>query len=299
MFQKIKDLFDKHTEEDEVIETIEEIMDEREERGDDVLVDKDEMLLLKNMFKLRDKRASDMVLPRAEISAISLNAKRDEIKKIILRDKYTRLPVYDKTLDNIVGVLHTKDLLCALLKNKSLDIASLMNRHVMFIAPSMRALDLLRKMQAGGVQMSVVVDEFGGTLGLITLEDLLEEIVGEIEDEHDLLDEAPELKYISPKVIEADARIELIQLEKKIGHFLTPEDKEAEIDTVGGIVFHTAGRLPCKGEVITHPSGVRFQIMEVDTRRIRRVRISHLDGLKKKAGTPRKKTKKTALIKKK
>ena len=129
MFNKIKELFDKHPEEDEVIETIEEIMDEREERGDDVLVDKDEMLLLKNMFKLRDKRASDVALPRAEISAIALNAKPEEIKKIILRDKYTRLPVYDKTLDNIVGVLHTKDLLYTLFKNEPLNLLKIMNRH--------------------------------------------------------------------------------------------------------------------------------------------------------------------------
>lgn len=282
MFNKIKELFEKHPEEDEVIETIEEIMDEREERGDDVLVEKDEMLLLKNMFKLRDKRAIDVALPRAEISAIPLNAKPDEVKKIILRDKYTRLPVYDKTLDNIVGVLHTKDLLCATLKNAPLNILDIMNRHVSFVAPSMRALDLLRDMQSKGIQLAVVVDEFGGTAGLITLEDLLEEIVGEIEDEHDLLDTPPELKRISPKVIEADARIELERLEKMVGNFLTLDDKDAEIDTVGGLVFHTAGRLPYKGEVITHPSGLKFQVADVDTRRIKKVRITHFENLRKK-----------------
>ncbi len=289
MFQKIKDLFNKHPEEEEVLETIEEIMDEREERGDDVLVDKDEMLLLKNMFKLRDKRASDVALPRGEISALSLSAKPEEIKKLIVRDKYTRLPVYDKTLDHIVGVLHTKDLLCALLQNRPLDINQIMNKHVLFVAPSMRALDLLRKMQSGGVQLSVVIDEYGGTFGIITLEDLLEEIVGEIEDEHDLLDVPPELKFLSPKVLEADARIEISQLEKKIGHFMTLEDQEAEIDTVGGLVFYTAGRLPCKGEVITHSSGLKFQIIEVDARRIRLVKITHFDGLKKKSHSASKK----------
>lgn len=283
MFNKIKELFEKHPEEDEVIETIEEIMDEREERGDDVLVDKDEMLLLKNMFKLRDKRASDVALPRAEISAVPLNAKPEELKKIILRDKYTRLPVYDKTLDNIVGVLHTKDLLCALLKQDSLKILDIMNRHVMFVAPSMHALDLLRDMQSKGFQLAVVVDEFGGTLGLITLEDLLEEIVGEIEDEHDILDMPPELKRLSPKVIESDARIELNRLEKMIGDFLTPEDKEAEIDTVGGLVFHTAGRIPYKGEVITHPSGIKFQVVDVDARHIKKLRLTHFEHLRKKS----------------
>ncbi len=282
MFNKIKEMFDKHPEEDEVIETIEEIMDEREERGEDVLVDKDEMLLLKNMFKLRDKRACDVVLPRGEICAIPVNAKPEEVKKIILRDKYTRLPVYDKTLDNIIGILHTKDVLYALLKQKPLNILDIMNRHVLFIAPSMRALDLLRTMQAKGSQMAVVVDEFGGCMGLITLEDLLEEVVGEIEDEHDILDEPPQLKRISPKVIESDARIELSCLEKMIGSFVTPDDKEAEIDTLGGLVFHTAGRLPFKGEVITHPSGIKFQIIDVDARRIKKLRLTHPIHRKKK-----------------
>ncbi|MBE6446067.1 MAG: HlyC/CorC family transporter [Alphaproteobacteria bacterium] len=282
MFNKIKEMFDKHPEEDEVIETIEEIMDEREERGEDVLVDKDEMLLLKNMFKLRDKRACDVVLPRGEICAIPVNAKPEEVKKIILRDKYTRLPVYDKTLDNIIGILHTKDVLYALLKQKPLNILDIMNRHVLFVAPSMRALDLLRTMQAKGSQMAVVVDEFGGCMGLITLEDLLEEVVGEIEDEHDILDEPPQLKRISPKVIESDARIELSRLEKMIGSFVTPDDKEAEIDTLGGLVFHTAGRLPFKGEVITHPSGIKFQIIDVDARRIKKLRLTHPIHRKKK-----------------
>jgi CBS domain containing-hemolysin-like protein len=282
MFNKIKEIFEKHPEEDEVIETIEEIMDEREERGEDVLVDKDEMLLLTNMFKLRDKRASDVVLPRGEICAIPVNAKPEEIKKIILRDKYTRLPVYEKTLDNIIGILHTKDVLYALLKKKHFEILDIMNRHVLFVAPSMRALDLLRMMQAKGMQMAVVVDEFGGCMGLITLEDLLEEVVGEIEDEHDMLDEPPQLKRISPKVIEADARIELLRLEKMIGAFVMPEDKEAEIDTLGGLVFHTAGRLPFKGEVITHPSGIKFQIVDVDARRIKKVRLTHPIQQKKK-----------------
>lgn len=283
MFNKIKEMFDKHPEEDEVIETIEEIMDEREERGEDVLVDKDEMLLLKNMFKLRDKRACDVVLPRGEICAIPLNAKPEEVKKIILRDKYTRFPVYDKTLDNIIGILHTKDVLYELLKQKPLNVLDIMNRHVLFIAPSMRALDLLRTMQAKGSQIAVVVDEFGGCMGLITLEDLLEEVVGEIEDEHDILDEPPQLKRISPKVIEADARIELSRLEKMIGSFVTPDDKEAEIDTLGGLVFHAAGRLPFKGEVITHPSGIKFQIIDVDARRIKKLRLTHPIHHKKKA----------------
>ena len=217
MFDKIKDIFEKHPEEEEAIETVEEIMDEREERGDDVLVDDDEMLLLKNVFKLRDKRASDIAIPRAQMVAISVHATPEEVKKIVQKDKYTRMPVYEKNLDNIVGVLHTKDLLSAILDKKPIEVEKIMNHHVVFVAPSMRGLDLLREMQAKGMQLAVVVDEFGGTLGLVTLEDLLEEIVGEIEDEHDMLDSPPELKQVSPRVIEADARVELSELENMIG----------------------------------------------------------------------------------
>jgi len=289
MFEKIKEIFERHPEEEEAIETVEEIMDEREERGDDVLVDDDEMLLLKNVFKLRDKRASDIAIPRAQMVAISVHATPEEVKKIVQKDKYTRMPVYEKNLDNIVGVLHTKDLLGAILERKPIDVAKIMNRHVVFVAPSMRGLDLLREMQAKSMQIAVVVDEFGGTLGLITLEDLLEEIVGEIEDEHDMLDKPPELIQISPRVIEADARIELPKLEAMIGHFLTEEDKEAEIDTVGGFVFHIAGRLPYRGEIITHASGLKFQVTDVDTRRIKKVKITHFEQLKKKPKAKKKK----------
>ena len=289
MFEKIKEIFEKHPEEEEAIETVEEIMDEREERGDDVLVDDDEMLLLKNVFKLRDKRASDIAIPRAQMVAISVHATPEELKKIVQKDKYTRMPVYEKNLDNIVGVLHTKDLLSAILERKPIDVAKIMNRHVVFVAPSMRGLDLLREMQAKSMQLAVVVDEFGGTMGLITLEDLLEEIVGEIEDEHDMLDKPPELTQVSPRVIEADARVELSELEAMIGHFLTEEDKEAEIDTVGGFVFHIAGRLPYRGEIITHSSGVKFQVTDVDARRIKKVKITHFEQLKKKPKAKKKK----------
>ena len=282
MFGKIKEFFTKHPEEEEAIETVEEIMDEREERGDDVLVDDDEMLLLKNVFKLRDKRAADIAIPRAQIVAIPINATASELKKVVLNDKYTRMPVYEKTLDNVVGVLHTKDLLGAILEKKSIDVKRLMNAHVFFAAPSMRGLDLLREMQAKSMQLAVIVDEFGGTQGLVTLEDLLEEIVGEIEDEHDMLDSPPELKQISPRVIEADARVELAKLCEMVGPFLTAEDKEADVDTIGGLIFHMTGRLPYRGEIITHSSGLKFQVMDVDARRIKKVKITRFETLKKK-----------------
>ena len=197
----------------------------------------------------------------------------------MIRDKFTRMPVYDKTLDNIVGLIHVKDLLCALFEGKELDLPAIMNTAVLFVPPAIRALDLLREMQAKRAQMAVVIDEFGGTDGLITLEDLLEEIVGEIEDEHDALDEALRLKQINSDLIEADARVYVDDLEELTGTFLTSADKEAEIDTVGGLVFHHAGRLPHRGETIKHPSGLKFQVLDVDDRHIKKVRISHFKTL--------------------
>ena len=185
--RKIKDKFDRHPEEDRVIETIEEIMDEREERGDDVLVDSDELLLLKNLFKLKDIRAGQIMIPRIDIVGIPKTITLSEVKDIIIKDKFTRLPVYDKSLDNVVGVVHVKDLLCKLFEvGKDLTVQDVMTHNVLFVPISIRVLDLLREMQAKKTQIAIVIDEYGGTAGLITLEDLLEEIVGEIEDEYDI-----------------------------------------------------------------------------------------------------------------
>lgn len=276
---KLKSVFVKHPEEEQVIETIEEIMDEREERGDERLVDPDELLLLKNLFKLKDMRAGEIMIPRIDIQGVSVKASSDDLKKIIVSDKFTRMPVYDKTLDNIVGIVHAKDILCALFEGKEIKIKDLMMQNVLFVPPSIRALDLLREMQQKRMQMVVVVDEYGGTDGLITLEDLLEEIVGEIEDEHDALDQAPVLKQQNSDTISADARVYLEDLEKLIGPFVTDEEREADIDTIGGLVFHMAGRLPHRGEVVTHASGIRFQIVDLDSRHIKKVKISHFKAV--------------------
>ncbi|MDR2901654.1 MAG: hemolysin family protein [Lactobacillales bacterium] len=281
VFQKIKSFFSKSPEEERIIETIEEIMDEREERGDTILVDPDELSLLKNLFRLRDIRAGQIMIPRIDIQGIPLKVTTEEIKNIFIRDKFTRLPVYEKTLDNIVGIIHVKDLLVSFFEKKSLDISALMMKNVLFVPDSIRALDLLREMQRKHTEMAVVVDEYGGTDGLITLEDLLEEIVGEIEDEHDALDAAPALHKIAGNAIETDARVYLEEIEKITGPFVTEEDRESDIDTVGGLVFHLAGRLPHRGEVIIHPSGVHFQVMDADARHIKQVKITHFDDLKK------------------
>lgn len=275
LIQRLKERFDKHPEEDQVIETIEGIMDEREERGDNVLVEPDELLLLKNLFKLRDIRAGQVMIPRIDIVGIPATASLSEVKDVIIREKFTRMPVYDKTLDNIIGVIHVKDLLYKLFEvGHEATVREVMTHTVLFVPESIRLLNLLRDMQTKRTQMAVVVDEYGGTAGVITLEDLLEEIVGEIEDEHDALDAPLVLRLVKVGSWEADARVSLEDLEKTIGPFVTDMDRAAGIDTVGGLVFHLAGRLPAVGETVRHPSGLRFQVVQVDSRCIRKVKIT-------------------------
>ena len=289
MLYKFKSFFVKHPEEEQGIETIEEIMDEREERGDKVLIDPDELNLLKNLFKLKDIRAGQLCIPSIDIVGISITATLKELTKIVIEDKFTRLPVYDKTLDDIIGVVHVKDLLCAVLERTDVTIKDVMTNNVLFVPSSMRALDLLREMQAKKTQMAVVVDEYGGTDGLITLEDLLEEIVGEIEDEHDALDTPPVLHKIGNSVIQADARIRLLDLEERIGKFLTKVEREEELETIGGLVFHLSGKLPKIGDVITHSSGLVFQVLDADSRHIKQIKITQFKKLKEKKPAPVKK----------
>lgn len=279
---KVKSFFKRPPEEEQVFETIEEIMDKRVERGDKVLVDPDELNLLKNLFHLKDMRAGQIRIPTIDITGIPINADTKELKKIIIQDKFTRLPVYEKTLDNIVGVVHVKDILCALLLGEDISVKSVMTGNVLFVPGSMRALDLLREMQSKKTQMAVIIDEYGGTDGLITLEDLLEEIVGEIEDEHDALDRSPVLRKVGNSVIQADARILLRDLEQMIGHFLTRKERCEGVDTIGGLVFHLAGRLPRVSEQVQHSSGIVFQVTDVDSRHIKQVKIMRFKKIQEK-----------------
>ncbi|MBQ8251121.1 MAG: HlyC/CorC family transporter [Alphaproteobacteria bacterium] len=281
LFSKIKSIFVRPSEEEKVLETIEEIMDERVERGDKVLVDPDEIGLLKNLFRLRDVRAGEIRIPTIDITGISVDASYEELKRLMIEEKFTRLPVFEHTLDNIIGVIHVKDILCAMMEEEEISVKKLMTGSILFVPPSVRALDLLREMQAKKAQMAIIIDEYGGTDGLITLEDLLEEIVGEIEDEHDALDEAPVLHRIGNSVIQADARILLKDLEKMIGPFMTKEEREEFVDSVGGLVFHLAGRLPRVGEKVEHSSGIVFQVLDVDARHIKKVKITKFNKRKK------------------
>ncbi|MBP5535124.1 MAG: HlyC/CorC family transporter [Alphaproteobacteria bacterium] len=260
--------------EDKVFETLEEIIDEREERGDKHLVDARELPMLKNLFRLRDIRVRDVMTPRVDMDAVDIKMKPSQFCKYIQKEQFSRYPVYDGSLDNIVGVVHAKDVLFALINKERCSIKKLMKPDVLFVSPTMRALDLLKVMQSRQIQLALIVDEHGGTDGLISLEDLLEVIVGEIDDEHDNPEEEM-ITRINENSLDVNAKAKLDDLEKMIGPIVDEEDREnPDIDTVGGWVIHLAGHMPSKGEVIHHEkTGIRFVIQSSNPSHIERLKI--------------------------
>lgn len=219
----------------------------------------------------------DVMTPRADIVAVELDTPFGELVGRFAEAEHSRMPIFRETLDDPVGVVHVKDVfrLLAVEANRPGDaeqILQKLRRDALYVPGSMRAADLLLRMQAQRTHMALVIDEFGGTDGLVTLEDLLEAVVGDIDDEHD--DEAAVTIIPRPGgVFEADARAPLEDLENALGRPLAPPDLEEEIDTVAGLVTSLAGRVPQRGEIIPHPGGFEIQILDADPRRVKRVRI--------------------------
>lgn len=260
--------------EDKVFETLEEIIDEREERGDKHLVDARELPMLKNLFMLRDIRVRDVMTPRVDIDAVDVKMKPAQFCKYIQKEQFSRYPVYDGSLDNIVGIIHVKDVLFALINKQRCTIKKIMKPDPLFVSPTMRALDLLKVMQGRQIQLALVVDEHGGIDGLIALEDLLEVIVGEIDDEHDNPEEEM-ITRINDTSLSVNAKAKLDDLEEMIGPVVDEEDRDnPDIDTIGGWVIHLAGHMPSKGEVIHHKkTGIRFVIQSSNPSHIERLKI--------------------------
>lgn len=232
--------------------------------------DADERKMLSNILQLKHRTVEDVLVPRAEIIAVDVEAGIDEVIELAAAEGHSRLPVFGDDMDDIRGLVHIKDLLAAKARGSNEGIDAIL-RTPIFVAPSMPVLDMLLDMRTKRRHMAFVVDEHGGIDGLLTIEDLVEEIVGDIQDEHD--ENEGEIVTIEENEFEAHARLELSELEAKIGRFLTDEDREEDVETLGGLVFAMAGRVPLRGEVLTHSSGWRFTVMEADPRRIRRVHI--------------------------
>jgi len=233
-----------------------------------------ERLLISNILKLRDIPVVDMMIPRVDIIAIDIHSTKTELLALLAEKPHSRLPIYEGGLDNITGVLYTKDIIAALAKGDDFKIKDLMIQPLM-ISPAMRAMDLLLQLKKSKVHIAFVVDEFGGIDGLITISDLVEAIVGEISEEHDF--------DIDPQFIErpdgtaiADARYAIEDFEVKYGNVIYEDDENEDVDTLAGLIINIAGHMPTRGEIIRHASGIEFEIIDADPRKIIRVRIRNL-----------------------
>ena len=216
------------------------------------------------------------MVPRADIIAFHQDGLISDLAKLMVEKGHSRIPIYGDSLDDIVGILHIIDLaLCLIRGQNNIKVKEIINNPVKFVSPEMRVLDLLREMQADKVHMAIVIDEYGGVDGIVTIEDLLEEIVGNIEDEYDF--EEQHGIQVQNGIIIADARAELTEIKEKAGLDLEKIKEESGIEdvieTLGGLVFHTAQRIPSRGEIIDWQQGIKFRIMEVDPRRIKKVMI--------------------------
>ena len=237
------------------------------------LFDRHEGTLLRNLIGLRDKIASDVMIPRADIVSVSMHNEFSALAKQISQVRHSRIPVYRETLDDVAGFIHVKDIFASLQAGDVPPIKSLL-RPALFVAPTIRLLDLLHEMRLKRRHLALVVDEFGGVDGLVTIEDLIEEIVGEIEDEYD---ETVALRFDinGDGTAIADARLEIETLETVTCTLLDDDDRD-EIDTLGGLVCAEAGRVPTRGEIVRHANGLQFEVLEGDPRRITLVKIRGL-----------------------
>ena len=231
-------------------------------------------------------RVDDVMTPRADIVAVEISCPFEGVLARFLEAEHTRMPIYRETLDDPVGQVHVKDVFKVMVNEKlrpapTEPILRRLRREVLYVPGSMRAADLMVKMQASRIHMALVIDEFGGTDGLVTLEDLIEAVVGEIDDEHD---EAAHAQMVMRPdgVLEVDARAPLEDLEAALETDFAPDGDDEDIDTIAGLVSTLAGRVPQRGEVIAHPAGFDFEITDADPRRVKRLRVRRVE----RAGPP-------------
>jgi magnesium and cobalt transporter len=251
-------------------ETIDEMIEEPPADGPHPL-SAQERVLIGNILKVHDRTAADVMVPRVDIVALDVETSFPEVVKFMVEQGHSRVPVYRETLDNVIGFVHAKDLLGPAAERRETKL-SLILRKVLVVVPSVPILDLLVQMRQARTHIAMVADEFGGIDGLVTIEDLIEEIVGEIEDEHDVADE-PRLAERADGTLIADARTPIEALEEHQGVRLRPNGEQEEVDTLGGLVSSIAGRVPKRGEVIGHPSGIEFEVLDADPRKIKRLRV--------------------------
>jgi magnesium and cobalt transporter len=268
--QRLRGRQPEHNVRESIAELVQQSADDSQTNGTVPELDRQERALIANVLRLRGKSADDVMVPRADIVAMPVDVTLEQALDQIRREGHSRLPVYREQLDDIVGMVHIKDLFAYVGRPDAFNLEALLRLPLM-VAPQIPVLDLLLQMRQARMHLALVVDEYGGIDGLLTIEDLVEEIVGDIADEHDEV-EGPMIVERPDGALDLDARLSIEDFENRLGQTLTEDEREADIDTVGGLVFTLAGRVPARGEVISHASGLEFRILDADARRIRRLR---------------------------
>lgn len=251
-------------------EAIEDLIEETE-TADTTQPAAGESSILLNILKLGEKTAYDVMTPRVDIRAAPESTGMKGLIEVVQDHGHSRVPIYRADLDDIVGVVHIKDVLPFVFDAQGFDLQKIM-RAPMFVAPSIRVLDLLLQMRLSRAHIALVVDEFGGVDGLVTIEDLVEEVIGDIEDEHDVV-RGPSLVQRPDGTFLANARTTIEEFESRVGPVLTDEERAEDIDTLGGLVMSLTDRVPSRGELVAHPSGIVFEVIDADPRRIKRLRV--------------------------
>ena len=262
-------------------EAIEDLIEESETTDADQPQTGESSLLL-NILKLGEKTAYDVMTPRADIRAVPEDIDLRGLVQLVREHGHSRVPIYRTDLDEIVGVVHIKDVLPYIFEPDTFKLQTII-RAPMFVAPSIRVLDLLLQMRLSRAHIALVVDEYGGIDGLVTIEDLVEEVIGEIEDEHDVV-RGPGLIQRPDGTWLANARTTIGEFESRVGPVLTDDERASDIDTLGGLVMSLTDRVPSRGELVTHSSGIAFEVIDADPRRIKRLRVRNAKPVAADAG---------------
>lgn len=269
-------------------ESLEDALEEHDES--EASFSSQERLMLHNILNFNDVRVDDVMVPRADIIAVDETLSLNEVLATFASAAHSRLPIYRETLDDPVGMYHIKDIIPLIapgskpdtIENLATELAA-RRRPVLFVPPSMPAIDLLIKMQTSHIHLALVIDEYGGTDGLVSVENLIAEIVGDLEDAPDE-SEVPMLVVLPHGGFEVDARLNIDDFESEVGIDLVPEEREEDLDTLGGLVVSLVGRVPQRGEIISHPGGLEFEVLDADPRRLKRLSVRWAVDADKKIG---------------
>jgi len=260
-----------HSLRESIAELVQEAAEEQAGAGTQPELDRQERALIANILRLRETTADDVMVPRADIVAMRVDVTLEQALQQLRAEGHSRYPVYREQLDDIVGMVHIKDVYAYVGRPEAFSLEAILRKPLM-VAPQMPVLDLLLQMRQLRTHLALVIDEYGGVDGLVTIEDLVETIVGDISDEHDEV-QAAMMTERADGTLDVNARLPVEEFEQRMGPVLSEDERDADIDTVGGLVFTLAGRVPAKGEVISHPSGIEFRVLDADPRRIRRLRV--------------------------